>query len=150
MEITYRQFQDAYTNDIINLQNEWVKENITYGYCADSGDEIVNFDKEYFYAAFDSGRTIGYVTAEVRVNDGGIYMNIFPKGEIFLQVNDLYVSADYRNNNIGEKLLSLVEEKAKENNIQHIFISSAAKDADAVRRFYGRNGYRIWTTVFFK
>ena len=44
----------------------------------------------------------------------------------------------------------IVKEKAKENNIEHFYLSSATKDAEAVRRFYQRNGYRIWTTVFFK
>lgn len=150
MEITYRPFENTDTKDIIKLQNEWVKENITYGYQADSVDEIVNYNKEYFYVAIDGGRVVGYVTAEICVNDGLGYMNVYPKGTKYLQVNDLYVCSDCRSNRIGEKLLSLVEEKAKENNFQHFFISSATKDAEAVRRFYRRNGYQIWTTVFFK
>lgn len=150
MSITYKQFENTDVWDIIRLQNEWVKENITYGYCADSFDEIVNYNKEYFYLAVDGGQVIGYVIAEICINDGDGYMNVCPKEEKYLRVNDLYVCSDYRNNRIGEKLLSFVEEKAKENHIQHFFISSATKDADAVRRFYQRNGYQIWTTVFFK
>ena len=148
--IIYRQFEKNYADDIYKLQNEWVKENITYGYYADSCDEIIDYNKEYCYVAIHEKQIIGYVTAEMRVNDGSGYMNVFPKGADFLQVNDLYVSPAYRSNHIGEKLLSLVEEKAKENNIEHFYLSSATKDAEAVRRFYQRNGYRIWTTVFFK
>lgn len=150
MEITYRQFENAFTADVIKLQDKWAKENITYGYCADSYDEIVNYDTEYFYVAIDSGQVVGYVTAEVCVNNDNGYMNVFPKGEKYLRVNDLYVSADYRSKHIGEKLLTIVEEKAMGNGIQHFYISSATKDAEAVRRFYQRNGYQIWTTVFFK
>ncbi|MGN1442434.1 MAG: GNAT family N-acetyltransferase [Acutalibacteraceae bacterium] len=150
MKIMYRQLENSHADDINKLQNEWVKENITYGYCADSYDEIINYDKEYCYAAIDGEKVIGYVTAETCVNDGIEYMNVFPKGAKFLQVNDLYVCKEYRSNSIGERLLSLVEEKAKENNIEHFYISSATKDAEAVRRFYQRNGYQIWTTVFFK
>ena len=150
MEIKYRPFENTDTKDIIILQNEWVKENITYGYCADSDDEIVNYDKEYFYVSLDGGRVVGYVTAEICVNNGSGYMNVFPKGAKYLRVNDLYVSTAYRNNSIGEKLLTIVEEKATGNGIQHFYISSATKDTEAVRRFYQRNGYQIWTTVFFK
>ena len=150
MNITCRPFENTDADDIIRIQNEWVKENITYGYCADIVDEIVNYDKEYFYLAVDNNRVIGYVTAKICINDGLGYMNVYPKGAQYLQVSDLYVCSDYRNNRIGEKLLSLVEEKAKENHVQHFYISSAAKDAEAVRRFYQRNGYQIWTTVFFK
>ncbi|MDD6526369.1 MAG: GNAT family N-acetyltransferase [Oscillospiraceae bacterium] len=148
--IIYRQFEKTYADDIYKLQNEWVKENITYGYYADSCDEIIDYNKEYCYVAIHEKQIIGYVTAEMRVNDGSGYMNVFPKGADFLQMNDLYVSPAYRSNHIGERLLSLVEEKAKENNIEHFYLSSATKDAEAVRRFYQRNGYRIWTTVFFK
>ena len=148
--IIYRQFEKTYADDIYKLQTEWVKENITDGYYADSCDEIIDYNKEYCYVAIHEKQIIGYVTAEMRVNDGSGYMNVFPKGADFLQVNDLYVSPAYRSNHIGEKLLSLVEEKAKENNIEHFYLSSATKDAEAVRRFYQRNGYRIWTTVFFK
>lgn len=150
MEMLYRPFENTDAKDIVRLQNEWVKENITYGYQADSYDEIINYDKEYFYVAIDGGRVVGYVTAEICVNDGDGYMNVFPKGAKYLRVNDLYVSAEYRNNNIGEKLLRLVEEKSKENRTQHFYISSATKDAESVRRFYQRNGYQIWTTVFYK
>ena len=150
MEITYRPFENTDAKDIVRLQNEWVKENITYGYRADSYDEIIGYDKVYFYVAIGCGRVVGYVTAEIRVNDGDGYMNVFPESENYLRVNDLYVNADYRNNNIGENLLTIVEEKAKENNVGHFYISSATKDAEAVRRFYQRNGYQIWTTVFYK
>jgi 8-oxo-dGTP diphosphatase len=65
-------------------------------------------------------------------------------------VNDLYIDKKYRGRRIGEKLLALVEQKADKSNVQHIFISSATKDADAVRRFYQREGYGVWSTSFYK
>jgi len=64
--------------------------------------------------------------------------------------DEYYVQTVYNGNKIGEKLLSLVEKKANENGIKHIFLTSATKDAEAIQRFYTRNGYRIWTTMFYK
>ena len=77
-------------------------------------------------------------------------MNVFPLNTEHLQVNDLYIAPAYRSKSIGAELLRMVEEKAKKNGIEHIFLSSATIDAEAVRRFYEKNGFKIWTTTFFK
>ena len=90
------------------------------------------------------------MTGEVKTNDKDNYMNVFPLNTEYLQVNDLYIAPTYRNKSIGAELLTIVEEKAKRNGIEHIFLSSATIDAEAVRRFYEKNGFKIWTTMFFK
>jgi len=147
MNIIIKQFTSEYADAVLKLQQEWMYENITYGFAADTKESILSLPSDYFYIALDSDIVVGYLTAEV-IKDNEY--NIFPAGADFLQVNDLYVKADLRNNHIGENLLKAVEEAAEKNGIFHILISSATKDADAVRRFYTRNGYNIWTTCFFK
>lgn len=117
---------------------------------ADSEDEILSYDKEYFYIALDGETVVGYVTGEVKINNKDNYMNVFPMNEKYLQVNDLYIASAYRSRSIGAELLTIVEEKAKRNGIEHIFLSSATIDAESVRRFYEKNGFKIWTTTFFK
>ena len=147
MSITYRQFSNEDLESVLELQNEWFCENITFGVGPDTKETILSCLNEYFYIAAESGKAVGYITAEViRDNE----FNIFPKGAEFLRINDLYVAKDYRSMGIGEKLLSLTEEKTYSCGLRHIFISSSTRDAAAVRNFYARNGYDIWTTVFFK
>lgn len=150
MNITYKQFENIYAKSVANLQEQWVNEAITYGFVADSEDEILSYNKDYFYIALDGETVIGYVTGEVKTNDKDNYMNVFPTNAEYLQVNDLYIAPAYRSKSIGAELLTIVEEKAKNNNIEHIFLSSATIDAEAVRRFYEKNGFKIWTTTFFK
>ncbi len=150
MSITYKKFENCYAKAVANLQKQWETEAITYGFVADAEDEISAYDKEYFYIALDSEEVIGYVTGEVKANNKDSYMNVFPLDTKYLQVYDLYISLDYRNKNIGAELLTMVEEKAKGNCIEHIFLSSATIDAEAVRRFYEKKGFKIWTTTFFK
>lgn len=150
MHITYKQFENSYAKDIANLQKQWESEAITYGFLADTENEILTYDKGYFYIALDCETVVGYVTGEVRINDKDNYMNVFPINAGYLQVYDLYTAPNYRNKNIGAELLAIVEERAKKNNINHIFLSSATIDAEAVRRFYEKNGFKIWTTTFFK
>ena len=150
MSITYKQFENCYAKAVTNLQKQWETEAITYGFIADTEDEILNYAKEYFYVALDGETIVGYVIGEAKTNNKDNYMNVFPMNERYLQVNDLYIASAYRSKSIGAELLTMIEEKAKINDIEHIFLSSATVDAEAIRRFYEKNGFKIWTTMFFK
>lgn len=150
MSITYKQFENHYAKSVTNLQKQWHAEDITYGFIADNEDEILAYDKEYFYIALDGETVVGYVTGEVMTNDKDNYMNVFPMNAKYLQVYDLYIAPAYRSKSIGAELLTIVEEKSKANGVEHIFLSSATIDAESVRRFYVKNGFKIWTTMFFK
>jgi len=150
MSITYKRFENCYVKTIANLQKQWESEAITYGFIADSDDDILAYNRDYFYIALDGENVIGYVTGEVKVNDKDNYMNVFLLNTEYLQVNDLYIVPTYRSKSIGAEFLTIVEEKSKANGVEHIFLSSATIDAEAVRRFYEKNGFKIWTTMFFK
>lgn len=150
MKITYKQFENCYAKAVSNLQKQWESEAITYGFIADGEDDILAYNRDYFYVALDDETVIGYVTGEAKANDKDNYMNVFLLNTKYLQVNDLYISPAYRSKNIGAKLITIVEEKSKANGIEQIFLSSATIDAEAVRRFYEKNGFKIWTTMFFK
>lgn len=150
MSITYKRFENCYVKTIANLQKQWESEAITYGFIADSDDDILAYNRDYFYVALDGETVIGYVTGKVKVNDKNNYMNVFTMDAKYLQVYDLYIAPAYRSKSIGAELLTIVEEKAKKNGVEHIFLSSATIDAEAVRRFYEKNGFKIWTTTFYK
>lgn len=150
MSITYKQFENCYAKAVSNLQKQWESEAITYGFIADSEDDILAYNRDYFYVALDDETVVGYVTGEVKTNGKDNYMNVFLANTKYLRVNDLYIAPDYRNKNIGAELLNVVGQKAKNNRVKHIFLSSATMDAESVRRFYEKNGFKIWTTTFFK
>ena len=150
MSVTFKQFESRYAKAIANLQKQWESEGITYGFIADSEDDILAYNSDYFYIALDGETLVGYVTGEVKANDKDNYMNVFPINAKYLQVYDLYIVPAYRSKNIGAELITIVEEKSKKNDIEHIFLSSATIDAESVRRFYVKNDFKIWTTMFFK
>lgn len=150
MNITYKRFENRYVKAVANLQQMWEAEAITFGFCADDEEEILSYDKEYFYIALDGETVIGYASAEEKTNSNDNYMNVFSMNEAYVQVNDLYISPDYRSKNIGAELLKTIKEKAEKNGIKHIFLSSATMDSASVRRFYENNGFKIWTTTFFR
>ena len=150
MSVTFKQFESRYAKAIANLQKQWESEGITYGFIADSEDDILAYNSDYFYIALDGETVVGYVTGEVKANDKDNYMNVFPINAKYLQVYDLYIVPAYRSKSIGAELITIVEEKSKTNDIEHIFLSSATIDAESVRRFYVKNDFKIWTTMFFK
>ena len=86
MNITYKQIEDCYAKAVANLQKQWEAEAITYGFVADTEDEILNYGNEYFYVAIDGETVIGYVTGEAKANDKDSYMNVFPMNAKYLQV----------------------------------------------------------------
>ena len=145
--IIYKKCEEIHFPNVLQLQHEWFNENITFGIVPDTAEDIAGYQNDYFYVALNGESVIGYVTAEI-IKDNEY--NVFPNGASYLRVNDLYTAGEHRNCGVGEELLNLVEQEAFKNGIQHILISSATKDADAVRRFYLRNGYDIWTTTFYK
>ena len=150
MSVTFKQFESRYAKAIANLQKQWESEGITYGFIADSEDDILAYNSDYFYIALDGETLVGYVTGEVKANDKDNYMNVFPINAKYLQVYDLYIVPAYRSKSIGAELITIIEEKSKKYDIEHIFLSSATIDAESVRRFYVKNDFKIWTTMFFK
>lgn len=150
MSVTFKQFESRYAKAVANLQKQWESEGITYGFIADSEDDILAYNSDYFHIALDGETAVGYVTGEVKANGKDNYMNVFPINAKYLQVYDLYIVPAYRSKSIGAELITIVEEKSKTNDVEHIFLSSATIDAESVRRFYVKNGFKIWTTMFFK
>lgn len=146
MVITYEPLTKENINGAIKLQQLWAHEDITYGLMCDDA-ELFDCINEYSFIAKGDGKAIGYITATI-IHDNEY--NIFPRGSDYLVVNDLFVKKEYRSNKIGRKLLSLTETAANKNGITNIFLSSATKDSDTIRRFYMDNGYHIWTTMFYK
>ena len=147
MNIIYKKFTEDCLDSVIELEKTWAKENITYGIEQSDRDMFLKINYDYFHLAFDENIVIAYIIGEIIEKNE---YNIFPKEATYLRVNDLYVLKEYRNKGIGEKLLSKIENIAKNKGIKHIFISTATKDTESITKFYKRNGFKIWTTLLFK
>ena len=102
MEIIIEKFSKKYLEEIMKLEEEWINENITYGMIQSSENNFLQLNKEYFYLGLYKNKVIGYIFCEIV--DKNQY-NIFPIDATFINVTDLYVTKQYRNNKVGEKLL---------------------------------------------
>ena len=147
MDIVYKRFSNEFLENVIELEKQWVDEDITYGVVPLDKTYFLETDNKYFFLALNDNKAVGYIIAEVIIDNE---YNIFPNGSSYLRVNDIYVLKEYRKREIGDNLLKIVEKEAENNGIKHLFISTATKDSDSVIRFYKKNGYNIWTTSLFK
>lgn len=147
MDIKYEPLSHENINEVIKLQQIWVHENITFGFMCDTYEDFAKCINDYSFVAVNDGEVVGFIDAEIKTDNE---YNIFPIGSNYLVINDLYVKPEYRNNKIGKRLLALVESNALKNGLINIFLSSATKDSESIRKFYTDNGYGIWTTLFYK
>ena len=132
---------------VVALQQAWALENITHGFAAATHQQVMEAMTPYCLVAEADGKIVGYLMAELHPNHD---FCIYPSGASYLEVNDLYVQKGYRSRHIGRQLLACCEELAGKNGVSHFLVSSATKDAEAVRRFYQNQHYAIWTTTFYK
>ena len=147
MNIKYEPLSTEYIEAVMKLQKIWACEDITAGFMCDTYEDFEACINDYSFVALDGDEVVGFIDASmVHENE----YNVFPIGSDYLTVNDLYVKAEYRRHKIGAELLALCEAAAAKNGIINIFLSSATKDAESIRKFYTDNGYGIWTTLFYK
>ena len=147
MEINYKPLSTEHLETVMKLQQIWAYEDITHGFICDTYEEFERCINDYSFVAIDGDKIVGFIDAEV-INDNKY--NVFPIVTDYLMVNDLYVVKEYRSQKIGRQLLVLCEESAAKNGITNIFLSSAVRDAESIRKFYTDNGYKIWSTMFYK
>jgi ribosomal protein S18 acetylase RimI-like enzyme len=143
----YETMKREYLKDVMKLQEEWFTENITYGFVAGTIDQIAESMTPYCFVAKDEQKIIGFVMAEIRQDNENC---IFPNGVSYIEITDVFITKEYRSHGIGRELLIQCEKTALKNDVKFILLSSATKDSVAVRKFYTENGYKIWTTSFFR
>lgn len=143
----YELMTKKHLKTIEKLQQEWVAEDITYGVAAGTIEQLEELLTPYCFVVKNEQEIIGYLMAEAHKDNE---FCIFPIGASYIEVYDLFVTKKYRASGFGKKLLQLCEEKAAQNGIKQMLLSSATKDADTIRDFYTQNDYKIWTTQFFK
>jgi len=143
----FETMKTEHLEEVEKLQQEWASENITYGLTAGTLQQIADALTPYCFVLKDGQKVIGYLMAEIQQDN--TYC-VFPKGVRFIEVFDLFISKEYRSRGFGKELLCLCEKEARKNGILYMLLSSATKDAEAIRNFYTSNDYAIWTTQFFK
>jgi GNAT superfamily N-acetyltransferase len=136
---------------VIGLERQWEQENIAYGdfnpmhweaYIA-----ILERFPAYFLVAESDGQLVGYIHASLQ---GAKSIEVIPDQEPYVEIEDIYVRPDFRNQDIGGKLLEQVFEVAQAAGIQRFVVGTKSKETDKILRFYRSHGFTPWSIQFFK
>ena len=136
---------------VIALERQWEHEDIAYGDFNPMSQEaymaILERFPAYFLVAEHDGELVGYIHVST---DYEQRVEVFPEGEQYVTIEDIYVLPDFRDQDIGGKLLERVFAIAQVAGIQRFIVGTKSKETDKILRFYRRHGFTPWRIQFFK
>ncbi|MCM0650187.1 GNAT family N-acetyltransferase [Clostridium swellfunianum] len=133
--------------DILLLQHQWVKEDITHGLIPVEKSYIETKLGKYFLVAESDSKIIGFVYGSIHTADN---MAVIDNGQLYIEVEDIYVASDYRGTGLGSSLLDEILHIAKGNGIDRSLIYSSTKDMEGIISFYKKHNYKTWYIQMFK
>ena len=136
---------------VVQLEREWEREDIAYGdFNPISREAFIAFLERfpaYFLVAESDGQIVGYVHGSVQRDKR---MEVLPEQEPYVEIENIYVRSNFRNKDIGGKLLERLFEVARQDGIQRFVVSTASKDTDKILKFYQSHGFKAWNIQLFK
>ena len=144
-----RQGNEDYLKSVMTLQLKLAAEDIIYGFVPANKEELQSKLGPYFLVAELNGSVTGYCYGSVHESEGLV---VIPKGEKYLEVDDVYIRPECRDQQVGGKLLDRLMEIAGMEGVARILIYSASnsKETDKVLQFYRRHGFKSWYVQMFK
>ena len=148
-DVLIRECTSQDLDGILELEQLWNDEGVAYVWYGNREVLIADFERfpEYFLLAESDGCIVGYVNGSVRANET---VEVFPKQETYLEVENIYVRAEFRDMRVGGDLLERLLGVAKENGIERFVVSTVSKDIDRILRFYRSHGFKPWYVELFK
>ena len=136
---------------VIALERQWEQEDIAYGDFNPMRREtyiaILERFPAYFLVAEHNGQLVGYIHAST---DQEQRVEVFSEGEPYVMIEDIYMLPDFRDQEIGGKLLERVFEVAQAAGIQRFVVGTKSKETDKILRVYRSYGFTPWRIQFFK
>lgn len=132
---------------VVSLQHQWVKEDITHGLIPVEKDYLESKLGEYFFVVELNSEIIGFVYGTIHTADN---VAVIDNGQLYIEVEDIYISSDNRGTGLGSILLDKIICAAKENGIERSLIYSSTKDMENIMKFYKKHEYKTWYIQMFK
>ena len=137
-------------DSIFELDKLWDEEGVAYFFTDISRDDfLADFErfKEYFLVAESGGQIVGYINGSARANEK---VEVLPKQESYLEIENIYVKSEFRNWHVEGDLLEGLLAIAEQNAIKRFALNTITKDMDRILMFYRRYGFKPWSLDLFK
>jgi ribosomal protein S18 acetylase RimI-like enzyme len=145
--VTVRRANENDLSKVVKLSELWVAECITYGLGANTADFLRNNIGEYFWVTEISSEVVGYITGSVHESDG---LAVIEKGERYLEVDEVYVHPEFRNENFGHMMVDKLLQTAEQNGITRSIVYSASKQWQKIIGFYEKHGFKMWFVQMYR
>ena len=136
---------------IVDLERQWEQENIAFGDFNPISREAWITDLErfpdYFLVAECAGQIVGYINATVPNNQP---VDVIPSEQVYVAIENIYIQPEWRNKQIGGRLIETLFEVAKRQGIERFIVSSSSKAMDQVLTFYRSHGFTLAHIRLFK
>ena len=118
---------------LIPLLNDFVGDDRYSRRDNDSFAKMLRDSRSFVFVAKEKKRLIGFVTFCVR--------KVVRYSKPIMEIDEMYVSPDFRRKGVGKSLLKLAEKKAKELGCRKMFLESH-EDRKGAHKFYASMGYK--------
>ena len=131
--------------ELIRMSADWEEENSCYGYRKNEESDI---EGNRIFVAKDGKRIVGYLFGRVAAAKN--VRSIMPEGTDYFEVEELYVSPEYRAKGIGAELFRFAEKNVSAE-ADYMMLSTATKNWKAILHFYiDEVGMDFWSARLFK
>lgn len=101
----------------------------------------------YLLVAEADGKVVGFISGSIHSSEGMVFV---PEGESYLEIDNLYISPEFRRQGIGGGLIDQLSAQARQQGIVYALLYSAARDIRSVLRFYERHNFQSWYIQMFR
>jgi ribosomal protein S18 acetylase RimI-like enzyme len=140
--------READRNDLIKIQSlstEWSDENITYGYSTTSLEEL---EKYRVWVAEVNGIIVGYLGGYIYESTN--MKSVMPIGTKCFEIEELYVSKQYRSLKIGSLLYDTMMKELLNENVIYVTLVAANRNTKQLLDFYTNKDMNVFSTRLFR
>lgn len=139
--MTIRNAKQSDYEELMLLYNLFVGEDRYSEYDNDSFEKVLNSPQNFLFVAEEDKKLIGFATFSIR------HVVRYPKP--IAELDELFVSEEYRKHGVGKQLMEIVEQQAKKHNCYRVYIESHYQH-EAGHKFYENLGYKNYGYHFIK
>ena len=133
---------------VLHLSRLWAEEGCIDGYVTCTAEHLQSWlDGGYFLVGEIQGEVVAYAAGVVKLGRGYIFE---PEGEQYLNVDEVFVHADHRDQGLGTRLVQALLDRAEAEGVVRSMVGSNNVDWLATFQFYERHGYRMHSILMYK
>lgn len=121
---------DKYLETLLNLSKEWAAEKSCPAYYENERNDIINYE---VYIAMDNNQIVAYALGTVKeLEEKTSYNEV---GEKAFELDEIYVTANYRNKGIGKALYQFIENDVRDR-VDVIGVIATSYEYKKLLKFY--------------